>query len=110
MVAADASEQLAWVAGHGVTTDDIALDFEHAFRMAESLAEEGSLDPAVVLDLGAIDLIFCGMSGRDRTGRWAEDALATDPGWVRVRALARQVLVVLLGEWHRPLPEICVVR
>nr|BFD96259.1 hypothetical protein KitaXyl93_76190 [Kitasatospora sp. Xyl93] len=110
MVATDASEQLAWVAVRGVTTDDIALDFEHAFRMAESLVKEGALDPAVVPDLGAIDLIFGEMSGQDQSGRWTEDVVAADPGWAQARALARQVLVVLLGEWRLPLPEVCVVR
>ncbi|GGX45612.1 hypothetical protein [Streptomyces chryseus] len=35
VLAADAPAQVAWLDEHRVVADDIALDFEHALRMAD---------------------------------------------------------------------------
>ncbi|MEV4561871.1 hypothetical protein AB0K51_33510 [Kitasatospora sp. NPDC049285] len=110
VVAADPSAQLAWVEKHGVLPDEVALDFDHAFRMAASLVEDGEVSREVLPDLRAIDAIFAGMSGQENSDRWSREAMAVDPGWGEARELARRVLVDLLGEWRLPMPEICAVR
>lgn len=110
MLAADGQTQVAWLVKHGVMTDEIALDFDHAFRMAEVLVEEGQLDRGVLPDLREIDAILSGMSGGENADLWAGDALPTDEGWSQTRRLARQVLVGERGEWNQPMPEVCVIR
>ncbi|MGW5736292.1 MULTISPECIES: hypothetical protein [Streptomyces] len=93
VLAADASVQVAWLEKHRVVTDENALDFDHASRMAESLVEEDQAGLGVRPVLRAIDLVFSGMSDAESAGRWATTALPTDAGWAQARQLARQVLV-----------------
>jgi hypothetical protein len=94
MLAAEATEQRAWVEKLRVATDELALTFDDAFRLVPVLVEEGHLDAGVVPDLQAIDEVFSAMSGQQNAGRWSFDALADDPGWITVRELARRVLAV----------------
>ncbi|MGW4648196.1 hypothetical protein [Kitasatospora sp. NPDC004289] len=95
---------------HGVLPDEVALDFDHAFRTVASLVEDGEVSGEVLPDLRAIDAIFARMSGQENSDRWSREAMAVDPWWGEARELARRVLVDLVGEWHLPMPEICVVR
>ncbi|MFF8812419.1 hypothetical protein [Streptomyces pactum] len=91
-------------------SDEIALDFDHAFRMAEVLVADGQLARGVLADLQEIDVTLSRMSGDENADRWTRDALCTDEGWALARRLARRVLVAELGEWQQPLPEISVIR
>ncbi|MBZ4324054.1 hypothetical protein, partial [Streptomyces huiliensis] len=88
VLAADASAQVAWLAGHGVQADEIALDFDHAYGLAPLLVEEGRLGHGVLPDLREIDAVCAGMTGDD----WTREALRTGEGWDRVRHAARRVL------------------
>ncbi|MFE8015853.1 hypothetical protein ACFU3O_24290 [Streptomyces antibioticus] len=110
VLAADAQAQVGWLVRHAVMTDEIALDFDHAFRVAEGLAEEGQLARAVLADLREIDVILSGMSGGENADRWTKEALSMDEGWALVRRLARRVLVAELGKWQACLPEVTVIR
>ncbi|MFJ4687093.1 hypothetical protein [Streptomyces sp. NPDC088789] len=110
VLAADAEVQVAWLARHGVATDEIALDFDHAFRMAEPLVAEGRLASVVRAGLREIDVVLSGMSEGEHADRWARDGLFTDEAWVRARCVGRQVLLPELGAWPRILPEITVIR
>ncbi|MET8898748.1 hypothetical protein [Streptomyces albogriseolus] len=110
VLAADAQVQVAWLVRHAVMTDEIALDFDHAFRMAEALVAEGQLGHRVMADLQEIDVVLSGMSGGGNADRWTRDALSIDGGWALARRVARRVLVAELGEWQQPLPAIAVVR
>ncbi|MFF2852884.1 hypothetical protein ACFVT5_42355 [Streptomyces sp. NPDC058001] len=110
VVAADASVQVSWLVNHGVSADEITLDFDHACRMAERLAEAGHLDHQVLPGLREIDTVFSEMSGEGNADRWTEDALSSDEGWNQARRLARRVLDVEVGGWDQPLPEITVIR
>ncbi|GGM20624.1 hypothetical protein GCM10010129_76180 [Streptomyces fumigatiscleroticus] len=110
VLAADAQAQIAWLAAHDVVTDEIALDFDHAFGLADVLVEEGNLDPGVLADVREIDAVLAEMSGAVNAERWTKDALCVDAGWSRARRLARRVLDAELEEGQRPLPEITVIR
>ncbi|MFF5161291.1 hypothetical protein ACFY3N_34725 [Streptomyces sp. NPDC000348] len=110
VLAADAQVQVSWLVRHAVMADGIALDFDHAFRMAEALVAEGQLARGVMADLQEIDVVLSGMSGDGNADGWTGDALSTDGGWALARRLARRVLVAELGEWQQLLPEIVVVR
>ncbi len=98
MLAADAPVQVAWLVRHAVAADEIALDFDHAFRMAEALVDEGQLAPGVMADLREIERILNGMSGGENADRWTREALSTDEGWALARQLARRVLIAEWGE------------
>ncbi len=110
MLAADATSQVSWLAKHDVGPDEIALDFDHAFGMAEALVEEGELGSGVLPELREIDAVLSEMSGAENAGRWTMDALSVDEGWIQTRRLARRALVAELGEWQQPLPKISVIR
>ena len=110
LLAAHAQSQVAWLDRHGVGTDEIALDFAHAFDMAEALVDAGQLGRGVLPDLREIDAVLSAMSGAENADRWTRDALSVDEGWSQTRRLARRVLVAELGEWQQPLPEISVIR
>jgi len=110
VTAADASSQVAWLEKYGVGADEIALDFDHAFGMAEYLVAAGQFSPSAMSDLQEIDAVFEEMSGRDNADRWTLEALSTDAGWSRVRHLARRVLTTELGDWGLPMPEVCIIR
>ncbi len=43
-VGRDAPSQVAWLAQHDVLTDEIALDFDHTFGMAEAWWMKGNSD------------------------------------------------------------------
>ncbi|MFJ3231231.1 hypothetical protein [Streptomyces sp. NPDC086787] len=88
VLAADARVQVAWLTKYEIGTDEIALDFEHAFAMAEALVEEGRLDPGVRPDLRETNALLSTMSGADNAERWSEDALSVDEGWCRARQVA----------------------
>ncbi|MEJ3748636.1 hypothetical protein WEI85_35815 [Actinomycetes bacterium KLBMP 9797] len=104
-LAADAAEQLAWLGDDGVLTNDIVDDFELAMRLAQQLAAEGSVDRKVLPELQAIDLVLESMNGRGHA-HWWSDALVADEGWDKVRTLARQTLIVLVGDWRLPVSAV----
>ncbi|MEU4979609.1 hypothetical protein [Streptomyces sp. NPDC021969] len=110
VLAADAQLQVSWLVRHAVMTDEIALDFDHAFRMAEVLVAERQLGRGVMADLREIDATLSRMSGGENADRWTRDALSTDEGWALARRLARRILATELGEWQQPFPEISVIR
>ncbi|AJE41150.1 hypothetical protein SNOD_14740 [Streptomyces nodosus] len=89
--------------------DEIALDFDHAFRMAERLVEEGLLRRGALPDLRMIDSIFDEMTRDESPDRWTTAALISDVGWGHARGLAQQVLA-REGVEASVLPDICVIR
>ncbi|MGW3989943.1 hypothetical protein [Streptomyces sp. NPDC004830] len=110
VVAADAPTQTAWLDRHRVHADEIALDFENAFRASGRLAEHHQISEPVVDALREIDAVFAGMSGQEHAERWTRSALHDDAGWSRVRQLARHALPEMTGGYESPLPTIQVIR
>ncbi|KOV72941.1 hypothetical protein ADL00_05075 [Streptomyces sp. AS58] len=108
MVAASAPAQTAWLKKYDVLTDEIALDFDHGFSMAEHLVEEGLLSHDSLPDLQLIDSIFDEMSD-ESSDRWTIAALIDDAGWGQARELPQQVLA-REGADGMPPPDICVIR
>lgn len=110
VLAADATVQTAWLDRHDVIVEKIALDFDHAFRMAGRLIENEQISEATATALTRIDALLTGMSGQKQAERWTRDALASDEGWNQARHLARQVLMHLTGKWNHDLPDIQAIR
>lgn len=92
LVAAPAPAQVAWLEMHGVGADEIALDFEHAFLLAERLAEEGLIHHGALPGLRVIDVVFDEMTSGETADRWTVEALFQDAGWSRARGLAQWIL------------------
>ncbi|WP_246040890.1 hypothetical protein [Streptomyces cadmiisoli] len=109
MVAASAPAQTAWLKKYDVLTDEIALDFDHGFSMAEHLVEEGLLSLDSLPDLQLIDSIFDEMTRDESSDRWTIAALIDDAGWGQARELAQQVLARERADGMPP-PDICVIR
>ncbi len=101
---------MAWLDKYRVVVDEIALDFDHAYRMAARLVEHHRISENVAVALRQIDALLAGMSGYEHADRWTRDALAGDAGWGQARQLARQALIELTGGWERPLPSIQAIR
>ncbi|MFJ8254314.1 hypothetical protein [Streptomyces sp. NPDC094466] len=110
VLAADAPAQTAWLDKHRVAVDEIALDFDHAFRMAGRLIEHQQISENAVVALREIDALLACMSGHEHADRWTRNALASDARWDQGRQLARQVLIELTGGWEHPLPSIQAIR
>ncbi|MEU3506461.1 hypothetical protein ABZ733_00870 [Streptomyces longwoodensis] len=110
VLAADAQSQVAWLVRHAVMTDEAALDFDHPFRMAQTLAAEGQLARGVMADPQETDVILSAMSGGENADRWTRDALSTDQRWALSRRPARRLLIAEPGDWQQPLPKTPVVR
>ncbi|MFD8981532.1 hypothetical protein [Streptomyces sp. NPDC059564] len=104
VLAADASDQLAWAREHQVRTVAIAEEVEFSVQLAEGIAGQSTFEPEALQDLKAVGRLLDEMDLRCRTDWWA-DALATHASWGEVRTLARQILIVRMGEWRQPLPR-----
>ncbi|MFI9320217.1 hypothetical protein ACIGXI_10600 [Kitasatospora aureofaciens] len=104
VLAADPSDQLAWAGEHRVTTAAVADDVEFVLRLAEGMAERGTLGSDALHDLRTIDRLLGELDARTRAGRWA-DAPAADVIWSEARTAARRILTAELGDWHLPLPR-----
>ncbi|WP_405851877.1 hypothetical protein OG361_04025 [Streptomyces sp. NBC_00090] len=109
VVAAPASDQVAWLDEYDVPPDEIALGFDDVFRLAGRLVDEGQLSRDVLPSLQMIDEAFSEMYQDIYVDRWTREALSTDAGWERARRLAREVLTAE-GEETSPLPGIRIVR
>ncbi|WP_329013739.1 hypothetical protein [Streptomyces sp. NBC_00690] len=109
VVAAPASDQLAWLDKYDVPPDEIALGFDDAFRLVGRLVDEEQLSRHVLPMLQMIDEVFSEMSQDTDVDRWTREALCTDAGWGRARQSAREALTAE-GEEASPLPGICIVR
>ncbi|MEW2275624.1 hypothetical protein GA0115256_14417 [Streptomyces sp. DconLS] len=110
LLGADSADQLVWIDKYKVVTDELALEFDDVFLLLAGSQQEEPLDEEAMRKLRLIDAVLEEMSGGENAERWSREALATDEGWHQVRALARDVLVSLQGDWRLPLPEIHVVR
>ena len=59
------------------------------------MCDEGLIKPRVRELTERIGASFDAMSGAENAERWSEQALANDPGWVEIRAMAREALALL---------------
>ncbi|TGN79511.1 hypothetical protein E5083_07775 [Streptomyces bauhiniae] len=103
LLAADPSDQLAWLGRQTVETSSVVEEVRQLCRIWEGLVERGLGDPATLADTRAVERRLGEIADAPHTGLWA-DELAVEPVWGEVRPLARQFLLTDLGDWHQPLP------
>ena len=99
-LAADPESQLTYL-GPVWDTAELAEDHVAPARNVGWLCDEGLISPRVRELAERITEVFDAMSGPEKAERWSEQALATDPGWVEIRAMAREALSALGSEAHR---------
>ncbi|MFG3016846.1 hypothetical protein ACGFZB_41690 [Streptomyces cinerochromogenes] len=104
LLAADAEDQLAWLAEWEPEAEAVVEEVQLLCRVSEGLVERGALEPEGLRDLQAIGRRLGKIDAACRVGPWA-DALATDPAWDAIRPLARRFLLTTLGDWRQPLPR-----
>ncbi len=85
----DAPELLARLPAGVPLADLIGEDFDHYLRVCRGWGYVGG---PLLASLEGIDAVLDRMSGPDQAERWTGQALATDPGWLEVRARVRDVL------------------
>lgn len=95
ILAADPQVQISHIDQAGFETDDLAEEHVAPARNAQWMCAEGLISAQVGERAERIDAIFTAMSGRRNADRWTHHALATDPGWIEVRTLAREALHLL---------------
>lgn len=104
LLAADAPDQRAWLGERELDTESVVEEAELLCRVAEGLTERGALESSDLYGLQAIGRRLGEIDAASRVGLWA-DALSTDRAWDDVRSLARQFLLMALGDWRQPLPR-----
>jgi hypothetical protein len=97
-LAADPQVQIARIDRPGRCADDLAEDHVAPAGNANWMCEEGLISPEVKDRGEHIDAVFTAMSGLHNAERWTHRALAVDPGWLEVRALAREALLLLQSD------------
>jgi len=63
--------------------------------MRRGCGEAGLISARVRELTERIDATFEVITGHEYAHRWSEEALAIDPGWIEIRAMAREALNVL---------------
>lgn len=95
LLAAEPEDQVAWLDGYRIETDDLAEDYGNVKAAIAVLFDAGSVAMALQTRLSRIDAVLDAMGSAENAVRWAYTALATDAGWARVRQMAREALVEL---------------
>ncbi|MEO3811527.1 hypothetical protein ABGB17_21245 [Sphaerisporangium sp. B11E5] len=73
-------------------SDELALDYEWSISTLWRAREAGLIDRQIEAELRRIDRDLDSISGPERDGLWADDALRTHPVWEQVRKRAHDLL------------------
>ncbi|MBO3272343.1 hypothetical protein [Hymenobacter defluvii] len=95
-MASPAALQLARFAGTpALPADELALDWNNAWRLAEGLCEQQEITAPVYAAMTGVNDALGSIPPTSTL--WSDEAVAHDPRWERFRVAARAILV-LLGE------------
>lgn len=83
----DGARQIAWLDEHRISEDELALDFDHAFRCRWIVREHGWISTKAEELLKQIDVVFTDMSATPGD-RWSDEAILHGPEWQAIRDLA----------------------
>ena len=93
-LAAPPDAQLARYPAGTAAADELALDFDDAWRLVAS-CQQLELAPAQRAALASVDAALSRMSGAAHARLWTPDALRGAPEWALVRAHAARALAAL---------------
>jgi len=86
-------EQVRYLECHRVDADELALEFDDLFCVADAKREAGELSEKEHKALHRLDHMLDRMSGSENAHLWTNEALKNRPEWEDVRRLARDVLI-----------------
>jgi hypothetical protein len=89
LLSADAERQLRETQQSGVGPDEIALEFDNAFCLAQAAESEGILRPEIIGSLSAVDSQLDSMT-RAGAHLWTEQAVRESSEWRQLRLVAGQ--------------------
>ncbi|MEU1050612.1 hypothetical protein ABZ400_36530 [Streptomyces sp. NPDC005897] len=93
----EAEKQVEYINRLAVGPDELALEFDDAFRVASGMVSEGSLPAPLGNLLAPMDELLSEMT-RSTQDEWSIDALGLSVAWQRLRMLAVEVLRYLEEE------------
>lgn len=94
-LALDADRQEALFPAFVVVADELALNFDDAFRLVDQLLAAGRISPDQHAALVPIDALLAAMTARGEPALWTPRALREREEWRAVRAAARHAMEVL---------------
>lgn len=94
-LAAEAPSQQAYLQELDVEADELALEYDDLFRLADVKRRNGDLVSKEYDALKALNIQLDAMSDTEKAALWAFDALQSRPEWVEVRRLAAEALATL---------------
>ena len=71
-----------------ISVDELALEFDDAWRAVPQLVREGKLTQQQAEAIDALDQKLNAISGSHNAELWMPDALQNSPHWVEIRRLA----------------------
>ncbi|MEU6549750.1 hypothetical protein ABZ915_05570 [Streptomyces sp. NPDC046915] len=96
-LAGSADQQLGYMRRAEVGADEMALEFDDAFRVASGVVSEGRLARFVVQVVRPVDEVLAVMTDSSRE-EWSERAVVESVSWGRLREAARTALACLREE------------
>ncbi|MFI9305285.1 hypothetical protein [Streptomyces triculaminicus] len=91
LLASEPNEQISYLKQLGVNPDEIALEFDDAFRRAIGTSGMGLLSKEVVAAAQPVDERLRQMTNSS-TEVWTKSNLETSPEWRLLRSLAKEAL------------------
>ncbi|MFI7011635.1 hypothetical protein [Streptomyces sp. NPDC050145] len=89
-----ATRQVEHLRRWGVGPDELALEFDDAYRMVPALVSRGTLPDDVGTRLREVDSLLAEMSDGTDTA-WTDEAMTRSPMWDRLRRAAQEALEAL---------------
>ncbi|MFE1307735.1 hypothetical protein [Streptomyces sp. NPDC058755] len=90
----DPERQIAHISRFGVGPDELALEFDDAFRTVSGMINEGRLPESLREPLDIMDSLLQEMT-RTPEGKWTRDAILNSRDWNTLREFARNSLSAL---------------
>jgi hypothetical protein len=92
----DADQQIGFISRLRVGADELALEFDDAYRTTSGMIAEGLLPHAVGDVLRPVDEILTMMTDAGQE-EWTESAVTASPAWERLRDAAKTSLQSLMA-------------
>ncbi|WP_433436991.1 hypothetical protein [Nonomuraea sp. CA-141351] len=88
-----APDQIAWL-GSMMHPDELALDYDHAYRVSWMPGEAGWIRNELSRLLAEIDRLTAELT-EEGPAPWSAEGLQSHPTWQRLRVLARHALALM---------------
>lgn len=90
-----AGEQESYIDSLGVSIDELALEFDDAYKAIQHMLDRVGVSTDGADHLSSLDAQLEEMSGSERSALWTRQALRESPEWKLIRARAKSALDAL---------------